>query len=151
MRRGENIGGKLYMGPNMTLTEEETKDENIVVIPMKAYQPVTSKNTLLFSTYQPEVIFKKLIEKLEDYDVVPVLKDNKWKLTFERFREPDEEEKEANLPVESCRVQVELLTAGPETTCVEFSRQAGSAWYFYQQFNMLKDQLTDINDALPPQ
>ena len=86
------------------LTEEESKDANVIYIPMKNYEPVTTKNTLLFSTYQPEVIFKKLIDKLEDCDVVPQVKDQKWKLTFERFREPDEEEKEANLPIESCCV-----------------------------------------------
>lgn len=138
------------MGPGATLTEEESKDETIVLIPLKEFAPVTKKNTVLFSSYQPEVIFKKLIDKLEDCDVKPVLKDNKWKLTFERFQQQDEEEeKEACLPAESCRVQVELLAAGPDCTAVEFSRLAGSAWFFYEQFSILKQHLSDINDALP--
>ena len=69
-------------------------------------------------------------------------------MTFDLFRTPYEEEKEAGLPVESCRVQVELLKVNDETTCIEFSRKAGSAWYFYEQFKMLKEQLSDLNDGL---
>jgi len=114
------------------LTEEESKDENIMFIPMQKYEPVTNKNTLMFSTYQPEVIFKMIIDKLEDFAVVPVVKDQKWKLTFDRIREQDEEEKEAGMASEGCRVQVELLKVNDENTCIEFSRKAGSAWYFYE-------------------
>jgi hypothetical protein len=89
-----------------------------------------------------------IIEGLEDIAVVPVVKDQKWKLTFDLFREPDEEEKEAGLPAEGCRVQVELFKVKNENTCIEFSRKAGSVWYFYEQFKMLKEKFSEINDAV---
>ena len=137
VRRGENIGDKIYMsGP---VTDEESKEGNVISIAMEKFEPVTSKNTLFFSTYEPEYVFKQVIGKLEDRDLMPVVSDKKWKLTFDKFREQDEEELNAELPVEGCKVQVKLLMVDDDKICVEFSRVGGSSWYFYEQFKMLKD------------
>ena len=46
-----------------------------------------SKNTVMFSTYEPEFIFAQLIGKLQDRDITPDVHSKKWKLTFDIFRD----------------------------------------------------------------
>ena len=32
--------------------------------------------------------------------------------------------------------------------CVEFVRQMGSSWYFFEQFKLLQDELKDLDDVV---
>lgn len=92
VKRGEQIGAKVYMsGP---VSEEESK-EGIVSIPLEEFKPVVAKNTVFFSTYEPEHIFKQLMTHLEEKDIKAAIAENKWKITFRREKEQDQEEKAA--------------------------------------------------------
>jgi len=86
VRRGEDIGGKVFMsGP---LTEEESKDQTIVNIQLAPFKHGgVNKNTLFFRTYEPEHVFKQLISKLEDKDLTPETCLKKWRLTYTKVRE----------------------------------------------------------------
>ena len=87
-----------------------------------------------------EEIITKLREK---HDVKADLHAKKWKLTFTRTREQDEQEKLSEMPTESCKVQVQLLKlpGDSEQIAIQFTRLAGSAWYFYEQFGTFKEEL----------
>jgi len=54
-----------------------------------------NKNTLFFSTYEPEYVFKQLIGKLGDKNITPEVLHNKGKLIYENKRVQADEEKEA--------------------------------------------------------
>lgn len=84
-----------------------------------------------------------IILKLGEKDIVPELHAKKWKLTYTKTRELDEAEKQIEVQPDFCKVQVQLLRVPGETQsiAVEFTRLAGSAWYFHEQFGSLKDQL----------
>ena len=92
------------------------------------------KNTIMYSTYEPEFIFAQLIGKLQDQDITPNIHSKKWKLTFDIFREQTEDEKKADLPQEGCRIRVELLKIDEDKVCIDFSRLNGNSWFFFQQF-----------------
>ena len=44
-------------------------------------------------------------------------------------------------------MEVRLMQVDENKICVEFNRKAGDAWYFYEQFQLMKDSLSGINDA----
>ena len=66
--------------------------------PLTPYKQGPRKNTILYSTYDAQYIFKCLKEKLEDRadEQVTVCKiaTNKWKIIYEREKESDEDEEE---------------------------------------------------------
>lgn len=68
------------------------------------YSPVQSKNTSMYSTYEPDYIFAQLISKLKDKDFTVDVNQKKWKLTYESVAESVD-----GFPPEGCRVQVKLL------------------------------------------
>jgi hypothetical protein len=79
---------------------EESKTENeIVCLKLDNYTPVQNKNTLMYSTYEPDYIFAQLISKLLDKDCNPTVNNKKWKLTYNLVREEVD-----GLPSEGCRV-----------------------------------------------
>ena len=128
--------------------EEESKDENFSNIELAPFnQGGVKRNTLLFSTYDPEFVFKSLIKALEDQDITPVFDYKKCKISFTKVYEQDDEELKAELPEKSCKVAVRLTQVEKEKICVEFQRQAGDSLYFFEQFKLMKDALDDINDA----
>jgi len=45
------------------------------------------------------------------------------------------------------RIAVKIFKVDQTRVCVDFSRVAGSSWYFYDQFKLIKEQLKDLNDA----
>jgi exosome complex RNA-binding protein Csl4 len=66
-------------------------------------------------------------------------------MTFEMFKEQFEEDPE--LPKEGIRVSVKITKLDEQRVCVEFDRLAGNSRYFYEQFKLLKEALSGINDA----
>ncbi len=48
---------------------------------------------------------------------------------------------------EDLKVEVRLMQVDESKICVEFNRQAGDAWYFYEQVQKMKEKLSDIDDA----
>jgi hypothetical protein len=51
------------------------------------------------------------------------------------------------LPQELIRIAAKIFKVDQTRVCVDFSRVAGSSWYFYDQFKLIKEQLKDLNDA----
>ena len=66
---------------------EESKLENVVHLKMDNFNNKIAKNTVMFSTYEPEFIFAQLIGKLQDKDITPDVHSKKWKLTFDILRD----------------------------------------------------------------
>ncbi len=50
--------------------------------------------------------------------------------------------------MKTCKVEVRLTQVDEGKICVEFIRQSGDAWYFYEQFQKIKETLSDIDDAI---
>lgn len=73
---------------------------------------------------------------------------SKWKMVFDMYKEQTEDEIKSELPQEGIRVQVKILKVDDSRVCVDFTRVAGSAWYFYDQFKLLKENLKDLSDAV---
>ena len=53
----------------------------------------------MFSTYDPEYIFAKLISRLQHYNINPEIDNKKWKITYYVVKEPEEGQ-----PTEGCKV-----------------------------------------------
>jgi hypothetical protein len=64
------------------------------------------------------------------------------------IRELTDEEKQAQMQPEGCRMQVKLQKVDEERVCIDFIRVAGSSWYFFEQFKLIKEQLKEIDDAV---
>jgi len=137
VRRGENIGNKVYM--NGAAGEEVKSEDNVVYLQMDEYDPVLEKQTQFFTTYEPEQVWKTIVDKLKDKDVSPELSEKKWKLNFEKVAELDEEEKKNNVVPDSFLGQIKLLKVDQDTICVDFAHRGGNTWYFYEQYNSLKE------------
>jgi hypothetical protein len=115
-------------------TEETKTEKDFEVRPMEDYEEKAFLTSVMFSEKNPAEIMDMLISKLKDKDVNPTLHSKKWKLTFERVCDLDENEKTNGVEPEYCNVQVKLLKVpeNAEQTAVEFTRLAGSARYFYE-------------------
>lgn len=74
------------------------------------------------------------------------LNDKKWKITM-LSKKPQSDEAEKLNFTEGCRATVKLLSVDDEKICLDFSRQQGSSWHFFETVKQLKEQLSDINDA----
>jgi hypothetical protein len=114
---------------------EETKQEVIVDLrQMDDYEEKAFSTSVMFSEHSPAEIMDMLTSKLKDRDVTYQLHDKKWKLTFDRESELDENEKTNAVQPEYCSFQVKLLRMpeGSEQTAIQFTRLAGSARYFYE-------------------
>ena len=97
------------MSDNADATAEESK-ENVVHLKLANFEPVIHRNTVMYSSYEPEYIFAQLTSKLQDKDITPVMDQKKWKMTFDMMREQTEEEiSQVGKQNEGCRIQVKLL------------------------------------------
>lgn len=76
-----------------TAGKEESKEGMFDRI-LDDYIDTTNKNTLIFSVLSPEEIADQLISKLIDKDISPEINKKKWKLTFTKTRDLDDQEKE---------------------------------------------------------
>ena len=129
------------MSDNADATAEESK-ENVVHLKLANFEPVIHRNTVMYSSYEPEYIFAQLTSKLQDKDITPVMDQKKWKMTFDMMREQTEEEiSQVGKQNEGCRIQVKLLKLENEKVCIEFLRLGGSAWLFQEQFKQLQDEV----------
>lgn len=109
---------------------EETKQDTIVETrDMEDYEEKAYNTSVMFSEHSPSEIMDILTSKLKDRDVEFKLHAKKWKLTFEKKGELDENEKKSEIEPEYCNVQVKLLKMpeGSDQTAIQFTRLAGSA------------------------
>ena len=89
---------------------EETKLEVVhETREMENYEEKAFINSVMFSEHSPAEIMDILTSKLKDRDVKYDLHPKKWKLTFEKRSELDENEKKIDVEPEYCNVQVKLL------------------------------------------
>ena len=120
--------------------------------PLTSYKQGPRKNTILYSTYDAQYIFKCLKENLESRadEQVTVCKiaPNKWKITYEREKESEEEEEgEAAQRKISCKVSIELFQMANETICIDFTRVAGDARFFFEEFVKIRGVLDFLDNA----
>jgi len=112
------------------MESEETKQDTIVETrDMDDYEEKPYNTSVMFSELSPSEIMDILTSKLKDRDVEFKLHAKKWKLTFEKQGELDENEKKSEVEPEYCNVKVELLRMpeGSDQTAIQFTRLAGSA------------------------
>lgn len=129
-------------------TEEETKTDTLSVLSMKPFDKNFSKHTAFFTDYKPEEIFKQLVDVLNEKNLKPKISDKVWKLNFEISKNIEAGEEEKETFTERSNVQVELKDVGDSNTiCVEFCRKEGSSMLFYDQYLILKDRLSLLNNV----
>ena len=110
------------------------------------YIDVINKTTIIFSLLSADEIADQLIEKLIDLGCSPQVNDKKWKFTFTLTQERSDQEQESLVEATTCTVQVKFMRMGEDSDqiCIDFTRLRGCAWLFYEQFDLLKGQLSDI-------
>ena len=64
------------------LTVEEQNDPTIVSPPLKGYEPFKSSTTNLFTDFQPEEVFKILIDELEDKNTTYQVSPSRWRINY---------------------------------------------------------------------
>jgi len=128
------------------LTEEESKDPHIIKLDMKPYNADLAKTTAFFTDYSPESILKLLTDSLNSYNTPYEISNKTWKLNYTKTREEDKKEESGLVMKEQAVIQIELFDAGNQRICVEFKRKQGSSMVFYDQFNMLRDELAYCNN-----
>ena len=128
---------------------------------MKEFQ--TGQNLLhgFFSTQSPEDIFYSMIKKLkmtkltenQDYEV----SNKTWKITFgyknEAYSPPEEEQKRQQQPkYTKVKAKFEILKVpqsfNNRTVFVNFKREYGDAFYFYEIIKPYIDDLEVFNNAM---
>lgn len=100
---------KVHMAGEMETEEEKQSEKVFEVREMENYEEKAFLTSVMFSERNPAEIMDMIISKLRDKDVNPKLHSKKWKLTFERICELDENEKTNGVDPEYCNVQVKLL------------------------------------------
>jgi hypothetical protein len=73
---------------------EESKEELVDTRKIEIFEDKNYSNYVMFSEQSPKEIVKLLTLKLKDKDVIPELNDKKWKLTFTKVAEQDDQDKE---------------------------------------------------------
>jgi serine/threonine protein kinase len=147
-RRGQKIKDNVYMSGNLSQADKD--DPNVICLNMKPYNPNLAKTTAFFTDYTPEQILKELTDSLSSNAIAYNISDKTWKVTFTKTRdEGSEESKEGEQVIrEQASIQIELLDAGDGKVCVEFKRKQGSSMIFYDQFNMLRDEIGHCNNVV---
>merc|ERR1712014_168013 len=147
-RRGQKIKDNVYMSGNLSQADKD--DPNVICLNMKPYNPQLAKTTAFFSFYTPVQILKELTDSLNSNNVSYNISNTNWKVTFIKTREEgNEETKEGEQVIrEQASIQIELLDAGDGKVCVEFKRKQGSSMIFYDQFNMLRDEIGHCNNVV---
>merc|ERR1712151_681534 len=139
-RRGEQIANNVYLSAE-DLTEEESKDPHIIKLDMKPYNADLAKTTAFFTDYPPETILKLLTDSLATNNTPYEISNKTWKLNYTKKKE-----EEGLVMKEQAVIQIDLFDAGNQRICVEFKRKQGSSMVFYDQFNMLRDELAYCNN-----
>ena len=84
--------------------EIEESKESTIVRKLDLYEESINKNTIFFSPLSPQEIFHQLKSKLQDENIMVELSDKKWKLSYKRFEELDQQEKELEMQPDWCQV-----------------------------------------------
>jgi hypothetical protein len=70
------------------------------------------------------------------------------KIIYEREKENEEEEEgEAAERKMSCKVSIELFQMANETICIDFTRVAGDARFFFEEFGKMRSILDFLDNA----
>ena len=101
-------------------TKEETKGQSIEEIRVMKD----------FSARTPSEIVEKLKSILLNYDVVPLLDADQWKLTYTRRSEHVSDSTKKGIEREFCEVWVEILKISDFLKEVKFTKMEGSARLF---------------------
>jgi len=113
---------------------------------MKPYNAELTKTTAFFTDYSPESILKLLTDSLANSSTPYEISNKTWKVTYTKSREDDKKEEKDVVIKEQAVIQIELFDADNQRICVEFKRKQGSSMVFYDQFNMLRDELAYCNN-----
>ena len=107
------------------------------------YISSTLKNQLIFSKLREDKAFDAILDWLCDKEITPIVHPNKWELVYTKTQELEDSEDEDQSQPQSFKVKAELLRVPNKKgkIVVQFTRLSGSAWLFYEHFDMLKDQV----------
>jgi len=103
-----------------------------------------AKSTAVFTRNNPHEIQAQLESAFQDLDVFDKDKDwneKKWKCTFNLRKAITDEDKQDQLPAQSCRVQAKLLKMDEERICVEFTRLDGDSMFFFESVREIKTKM----------
>lgn len=132
-----------------TIKEEEKRNSDLKPLKtLEAYNKIFEENTEFFSTYNPDVIEKALLDYLKSQNtpVVPKVSKNKYKMKFEMTS------KAQSGLVTTIFICVRILAVDDQTVCVEFMRLGGDQISFNKVFKEFKDkELAHLNDAVVDQ
>lgn len=129
---------------------EESKDQVVDAfahLKMDTFDEATfmSKSTAFFSSHEPAYIFSQLVSALQNMETDAKRDSKKWKMSFDIVKKQSDEEINAKIPSEGCRVQCKLLRVDEDRICIDFNRAMGNSWFFFETVKQLKDQLKDLN------
>ena len=148
IRRGNGVKVQDYTFVSGDLTVDEQNDPSIVSPKLKAYKAVKSSTTSLLTDFQPEEVFKVLINELDDKNTTYSVSPQRWRINYTKKKtfasSLDEEDLQSF--EEMAKIQIDLFDAGDGKICVYFSRQGGASMLFYDQFNKLKEAIANLGD-----
>ena len=149
--RGESGDQRVYMSGSAQIEEESKND--YIYLQLGKYEPGTYKTTQIMTKQDPGVVFSAIIDELTKTDTAFSVDDKKFKITYTKAKEqevPDEESKDEEefiVPMpEQVSLAIRLLKVNEEQTCIDISRTKGSAMFFFEEANSLKENLLDFND-----
>lgn len=105
---------------------------------IEEYVRVINKNTELFSTAEADAILETILNYIEDmgYDKYTVSKD-KYKIKLHFITKEGEEGE----------MKIELLQAGENKVCIDFTKAEGDYLTFTKEFNAIRDYVGELADA----
>ena len=151
--RDLDMGDTIYLRQD----EEETQahrdsGKKIVKLNMKTYQGEAHPKFSFFSTFEPDTIFKLLLEKLgKNGDNPQIPEDAKtWKIRFECEVPVHKDDAEENNRLEKCTIQVDVMKVEnrDDIKCVQFKRKAGSSFLFYTKAAEIIGLMEACNNTL---
>lgn len=105
-------------------------------------------DTVMYSTYDPEFLLKTLADKLSERDAKVNVNTAKWKLNYEEQRDlkPDAEGQIQEGGYVNLKVKITQIDE--ERVAIEFKKLGGSAFFFRDQIQCMKDILSPFNDTI---
>jgi len=146
-------GRRINVRRDVKLGDEENKDEQMDLPLLKSFNEgdIFVPDSVLYSTYDPEFLLETLQQKLMDLDLKFDLKQKKLKVGYDLQRDPivDDSNQDSLKVGDYVRVQAKITEIDEDRVALEFKKMSGSAFFFREHVQLMKDLLGEFNDATP--